>query len=465
MRQFILTVFILMTICFSQGISGKVPVALLQDSGMQFTGSSVAMAYGTEAAQTSKKKEVKVSKDILEEYVGTYKLSPASNMIITLDGDKLMAQLSGAGKIELFASSETTFFPKLIDAEIEFVKDANGDVTHMLFRQSGGEIKGERISGKALKEVKLSPEILKKYTGYYRAHHGYEMLIERDGDKLYAEMSGGFGGGKQRLRLIPVSETKFTIKNVVTGNMGGRFGRPRGEVPGEIDFFVGKDGMATHLVRRQGPVGGTTFQRIGDKEVEEKGIEVSPEILSKYVGTYLQGPDGQGGEIKMNITLDGNHLSTQNTGQRKIRLLADSEVKFFPKNGSSEIEFVKDEKGQVIYLINRTSGMGMMYPRIGEKWEATDVEVSPEILSKYAGTYQMGPGFNLKISLKDGKLVGQYTNRPEEFELHAQSENRFYFPGFMGTSLIEFVKGDPGAVPQMFSYSAGMKMPVRRIGD
>jgi hypothetical protein len=65
-------------------------------------------------------------------------------MVITVEGGQLMSQATGQGKIPLFAMSETKFFPKVMDAEIEFVKDDKGVVTQMVLHQGPGEIKAAR---------------------------------------------------------------------------------------------------------------------------------------------------------------------------------------------------------------------------------------------------------------------------------------------------------------------------------
>lgn len=90
------------------------------------------------------RKEVKVDPKIFDSYAGQYQLSP--NMVITISrkGDKLMAQPTGQPKFELFAESETKFFLKVIDAQISFVKDQTGRVTHLIFHQ-GGEIEAKKI--------------------------------------------------------------------------------------------------------------------------------------------------------------------------------------------------------------------------------------------------------------------------------------------------------------------------------
>ena len=55
---------------------------------------------------------------------------------ITLDGgDHLMAQLTGQPKFPIFAESETLFFYKVVEATLEFQKDASGVVTAVRLRQ------------------------------------------------------------------------------------------------------------------------------------------------------------------------------------------------------------------------------------------------------------------------------------------------------------------------------------------
>ncbi len=64
-------------------------------------------------------------------------------MSITNENGKLMA--SGQSKNELLAESETDFFMKLVNAQIKFVKDAQGKVTGLVLRQGGRETPAQRI--------------------------------------------------------------------------------------------------------------------------------------------------------------------------------------------------------------------------------------------------------------------------------------------------------------------------------
>jgi hypothetical protein len=44
----------------------------------------------------------------------------------------------------LFAESETKFFLKEVDAEVEFVKNDKGQVTHLILHQGGQDVKGTK---------------------------------------------------------------------------------------------------------------------------------------------------------------------------------------------------------------------------------------------------------------------------------------------------------------------------------
>ena len=61
-------------------------------------------------------------------------------MTITLEGDRLMGQLTGQGKLPIFPQSETLFFLKVVDAQLEFAADASSLVLH----QNGRDTKANR---------------------------------------------------------------------------------------------------------------------------------------------------------------------------------------------------------------------------------------------------------------------------------------------------------------------------------
>lgn len=88
--------------------------------------------------------EVHVDPKLLDAYVGKYQLAPNFVLTISKEGDQLMAQATGQSKIALFPESETTFFPKVAELSITFMKDATGKVTDLVLHQ-GGERLAKKI--------------------------------------------------------------------------------------------------------------------------------------------------------------------------------------------------------------------------------------------------------------------------------------------------------------------------------
>jgi len=81
--------------------------------------------------------EIKLSPETLSQYVGAYELQPGVEVVMTLENGQLMTQLTGQPKFPVFAESETRFFLKVVDAQVEFVKNEKGAVTKLIIHQAG----------------------------------------------------------------------------------------------------------------------------------------------------------------------------------------------------------------------------------------------------------------------------------------------------------------------------------------
>jgi len=74
--------------------------------------------------------EFRVSKDLLTQYAGRYDAENGSAVVVTLEGDRLMIEPGGMGKIPLIAMSENSF--SMEGNIVEFIKDARGTVTRVV---------------------------------------------------------------------------------------------------------------------------------------------------------------------------------------------------------------------------------------------------------------------------------------------------------------------------------------------
>jgi CubicO group peptidase (beta-lactamase class C family) len=105
---------------------------------------SIASEYGWPDFKQTVKTEVKVDSSVLAKYVGTYALMPGFDMTVTVDGDHLTTQATRQGKVPMFAESQTRFGTRVVDAEMEFITDADGKATTMVLHQNGRDLRGEK---------------------------------------------------------------------------------------------------------------------------------------------------------------------------------------------------------------------------------------------------------------------------------------------------------------------------------
>jgi hypothetical protein len=103
-----------------------------------------AIVFGEKYEIPRERVAIKVDPKIFDDYVGQYELDPNFIITITRDGDSLMMLARRQPKTELFPESETKFFLKVVDVQITFVKDVNGQVTHLIMSQ-GGDQKAKKI--------------------------------------------------------------------------------------------------------------------------------------------------------------------------------------------------------------------------------------------------------------------------------------------------------------------------------
>jgi CubicO group peptidase (beta-lactamase class C family) len=87
------------------------------------------------------------------------------------------------------------------------------------------------------------------------------------------------------------------------------------------------------------------------RPIVRSSITVDPKVLAQYVGTYELSPT-----FSIAMTLEGNQLMTQATNQPKFPLYAESETKFFLTVVDAEVEFFKNDKGVVTYMMLHQGG-------------------------------------------------------------------------------------------------------------
>lgn len=118
---------------FKRNAAGKVDTVVLHQDGRDMPGKRRA------ARQVAT-----VDPAVYAKYVGTYELVPGFSITVSTNNGRLFAQATGQDRFELFPSSETEFFLKVVNAQVSFVKSDTGTVDKLILHQGGRDTPGIR---------------------------------------------------------------------------------------------------------------------------------------------------------------------------------------------------------------------------------------------------------------------------------------------------------------------------------
>jgi len=125
--------------------------------------------------QGAKPAEVKIDARVFDQLVGQYALNDNPDIVFSFfrENDKYYLQVTNQSRIEIFSASESKFFLKTLDADATFVRDAQGVVASMVWRQNANERTARRISNQPAVEHLVDFE------------RREEMIRTRDGVRLH----------------------------------------------------------------------------------------------------------------------------------------------------------------------------------------------------------------------------------------------------------------------------------------
>ncbi len=274
----------------------------------------------------------------------------------------------------------------------------------------------------------LKPESLKKMTTPFLDHYGFGIFVEeKDGRKVYSH-GGGIEGFNTYLAYYPADRLAVVVLSNVNGT-----------APQEIGV---KLAAVAH----------------GEKVVlasERREVVVPAAVLDSYVGTYELAPN-----VEVYIRRAGDGLTTQLSGQPSFPLFAESETRFFLKVVDAQIDFEKNAAGKVTSLVLHQNGRDMTAPRKGGATpEHTAVELSPEALAQYPGSYAMGQGMTLEVTLGNGQLAAQLTGQPS-FPIYAEAPDKFFYR--VVDAQITFERNAAGAVTGLVLHQGGQRIEAKR---
>jgi CubicO group peptidase (beta-lactamase class C family) len=106
-----------------------------------------AVARGETVTMPGERKEITLDSSALSRYVGAYQMPDGGPvMLIALDGSQLTSKLGTQTTVPIYPQSETLFFLKVVDAQIEFPKDdGSGKANQLTLHQGGRALTAKRL--------------------------------------------------------------------------------------------------------------------------------------------------------------------------------------------------------------------------------------------------------------------------------------------------------------------------------
>jgi CubicO group peptidase (beta-lactamase class C family) len=181
-----------------------------------------AIARGENVKLPGERKEITLDSNVLSRYVGAYQMTGGPAMLITLEGNQLSSKLGNQQAIPIFPESETMFFLKVVDAQLEFPKDG-GKASQVTLHQNGRDITATRVDDtqaqRLMEAAAAAAKRVKDQTPAPGSETALRKLIEgvRLGKPDYDTMSSGLAAAtRQQLPQLQSTVTELGAIQSVT---------------------------------------------------------------------------------------------------------------------------------------------------------------------------------------------------------------------------------------------------------
>lgn len=188
----------------------------------------------TKLPEVSKRSVVALSEAELKRLEGAYELAAGVILDVRAENGKLTAQMTGQQRFDVFPTSATEFFYKVVEAKLSFEMGKDGNAEKVTLKQNGQEmpaLKTDKLPATSTPPVvTLSEAELKRLEGAYELVPGATLDVRVEGGKLTAQLTG-----QQRFEVFPTSPTEFYYK----------------VVEAKLAFELDKDGSAEKVTLKQ----------------------------------------------------------------------------------------------------------------------------------------------------------------------------------------------------------------------
>ena len=129
------------SLSFKRDDQGKVTSLVVHQHG-----DHVAPRVSASAADGKGRPAITLDAATLANYVGHYQLAPKAIVDISVRDGQPFVQLTGQPAFPLFASAKDKFFLRVVEAQIDFERDASGKVVALVLHQGGADRRASRAA-------------------------------------------------------------------------------------------------------------------------------------------------------------------------------------------------------------------------------------------------------------------------------------------------------------------------------
>jgi hypothetical protein len=314
-------------------------------------------------------------------YLGWYRHDPRlishGVVAITEDGQGLLAQLADGPPLRLEDQGEGVFTVPGLPDRYEFLGAGSTSAAALVLHSERGSMRLERadegearaalaavVSARAEQRrprtaIKVAPALLERWVGWYSTRLGPAIEITRDGDRLFARVSG-----QQKAEVFPETDARFFHRIV----------------PAQLSFML-RDAQCVALVLHQNgqeqrlPRVSAEAARAAGAPIEQKAqaqqqprtaIPIDAAQLAGYVGRYRL--DAQ---RTLTVTAEGARLFIEITDQARYEVYAESTHVFFWTVVAAQISFITDNHGRATGAIIHQVGRDLPLTRIEAETQLT----------------------------------------------------------------------------------------------
>jgi CubicO group peptidase (beta-lactamase class C family) len=192
------------------------------------------------------------------------------------------------------------------------------------------------------------------------------------------------------------------------------------------------------------------------KPLIDKPIIVDEATLDLYVGVY-KNEDGK----EATISRDSTQLSVLRPGSNRKEIIPVGKDRFLFAESFVSLTFKRDAAGKISGIVLDDRGKVTEWAKTDKAVEVKKtVEVDEALLDKYAGEYELQPGFTITFTREGKSLFTQATGQAK-FELFAESSTKFFLK--VVDAQVEFIADETGKINKMILYQGGRSMEAKRI--